>query len=155
MGMSYGYDMAAPRDEETSVSVILPQSRLRSTGGTPMAVDLGMSLIDTDDVYGPCTNEELVGWAWPAATASGRRWATKVGVTVRDNAEAAASPRPVPNGRPEHIRKSIDESLGRLGTDHVDLYQLHRVDPEVPVEESWGALAETMAALPGPQGSRY
>jgi aryl-alcohol dehydrogenase-like predicted oxidoreductase len=49
------------------------------------------------------------------------------------------------NGRPEHIRKSIDDSLRRLGTNHVDLYQLHRVDPEVPLEESWGAMAETVA----------
>jgi aryl-alcohol dehydrogenase-like predicted oxidoreductase len=50
------------------------------------------------------------------------------------------------NNRPEHIRRSIDESLGRLGTDHVDLYYLHRTDPHVPIEESVGALAETVAA---------
>ncbi|WP_369251229.1 aldo/keto reductase [Streptomyces sp. R41] len=134
MGMSYGYDMATPRDEETSVSVIR------------QAIDLGMTLIDTADVYGPYTNEELVGRALADGYRERAVLATKVGVTVRDNAEAAASPRPVPNGRPEHIRKSIDASLRRLGTDHVDLYQLHRVDPEVPIEESWGALAETVAA---------
>jgi aryl-alcohol dehydrogenase-like predicted oxidoreductase len=52
----------------------------------------------------------------------------------------------VRNGRPEHVRASIDDSLRRLGTDHVDLYQLHRVDPEVPIEETWGALAEVVAA---------
>ena len=134
MGMSFGYDMAAPRDEETSVLVIR------------QAIDLGMTLIDTADVYGPYTNEELVGRALADGYRERAVLATKVGVTVRDNAEAAASPRPVPNGRPEHIRKSIDESLRRLGTDHVDLYQLHRVDPEVPLEESWGALAEIVAA---------
>jgi aryl-alcohol dehydrogenase-like predicted oxidoreductase len=50
------------------------------------------------------------------------------------------------NGRPEHVRASIDASLRRLGTDHVDLYQLHRVDPEVPIEETWGAMAEAVAA---------
>jgi aryl-alcohol dehydrogenase-like predicted oxidoreductase len=50
------------------------------------------------------------------------------------------------NGRPEHVRRSIDESLRRLGTDHVDLYQLHRVDPAVPLEETWGAMAEVVAA---------
>src|SRR5262249_28921340 len=50
------------------------------------------------------------------------------------------------NGRPEHVRRSIDGSLRRLGTDHVDLYQLHRVDPQVPLEETWGAMAETVAA---------
>ncbi len=50
------------------------------------------------------------------------------------------------NGRPEHVRAAIDASLERLGTDHVDLYQLHRTDPEVPVEETWGAMAEVVAA---------
>ena len=50
------------------------------------------------------------------------------------------------DGRPEHVRKSIDGSLRRLGTDHVDLYQLHRVDPQVPLEETWGAMAETVVA---------
>jgi aryl-alcohol dehydrogenase-like predicted oxidoreductase len=50
------------------------------------------------------------------------------------------------DGRPEHVREAIDASLRRLGTDHVDLYQLHRVDPDVPVEETWGAMAETVAA---------
>jgi aryl-alcohol dehydrogenase-like predicted oxidoreductase len=52
----------------------------------------------------------------------------------------------VPDGRPEHVRASIDGSLRRLGTDHVDLYQLHRVDPQVPLEETWGAMAEAVAA---------
>ena len=56
------------------------------------------------------------------------------------------SPLIVNNGRPEHVRKSIDDSLRRLDTDHVDLYQLHRVDPKVPVEETWGAMAEALAA---------
>ena len=50
------------------------------------------------------------------------------------------------DGRPEHVREAIDASLRRLGTDHVDLYQLHRVDPDVPLEETWGAMAETVAA---------
>lgn len=50
------------------------------------------------------------------------------------------------DGRPEHVRQSIDASLRRLGTDHVDLYQLHRVDPAVPIEETWGAMAEAVAA---------
>ncbi|MFF4503359.1 aldo/keto reductase [Streptomyces sp. NPDC001401] len=134
MGMSFGYDMATPRDEETSVSVI------------HQAIDLGMTLIDTADIYGPYTNEELVGRALAGGYRERAVLATKVGVTARDNATDIALQGPVPNGRPEHIRKSIDESLRRLGTDHVDLYQLHRVDPEVPIEESWGALAETVAA---------
>jgi hypothetical protein len=61
MGMSFGYDMAAPRDEETSLSVIR------------QAID-GMTLIDTADIYGPCTNEELIAAPWPVATASERYW---------------------------------------------------------------------------------
>lgn len=140
MGMSFGYDMATPRDEERSVSVIR------------QAIDLGMTLIDTADIYGPYTNEELVGHALADGYRERAVLATKVGVTARDNAGDIARQGPVPNGRPEHIRKSIDESLRRLGTDHVDLYQLHRVDPEVPSprggtpQESWGALAETVAA---------
>lgn len=134
MGMSFGYGMAAPRDEETSVSVIR------------QAIDLGMTLIDTADSYGPYTNEELVGRALAGGHRERAVPATKIGVTARDNASAVALPGPVPNGRSEHIRTSIDESLRSLGTDHVDLYQLHRIDPETPVEESWGALAETVAA---------
>jgi aryl-alcohol dehydrogenase-like predicted oxidoreductase len=98
------------------------------------ALDLGVTLIDTADVYGPHTNEELV-----ARALAGRRaeavLATKVGI-VFDDADRRL------DGRPEHIRASIDGSLRRLGVDYVDLYQLHRVDPAVPVEESWGALAD-------------
>ncbi|MEU2740532.1 aldo/keto reductase [Streptomyces sp. NPDC007095] len=68
--------------------------------------------------------------------------ATKVGLVVSDPAGAPGnSPVIVNNSRPEHVRKSIDDSLRRLGTDHVDLYQPHRVDPQVPVEETWGAMA--------------
>ena len=137
MGMTFSYDMETPRDETTSVTVIR------------QALDLGMTLIDTADAYGPYTNEELVG----RALADGHReravLATKVGL-LADSPQAAdprsASPGLSRDGRPEHVRASIDGSLGRLGTDHVDLYQLHRVDPRVPLEETWGAMAETVAA---------
>jgi aryl-alcohol dehydrogenase-like predicted oxidoreductase len=105
------------------------------------AIDLGCTLIDTADVYGPYHNEELVGRAL-----AGRRdevvLATKVGITVED----IATRRMGRNGTPEHIRASIDGSLQRLGVDHVDLYYLHRPDPDVPIEESVGALAEAVAA---------
>jgi aryl-alcohol dehydrogenase-like predicted oxidoreductase len=105
------------------------------------AIDLGCTLIDTSDVYGPHTNEELVGRAL-----AGRRdevvLATKVGLTVED----VAPRRLGRNGTPDHISASIDGSLQRLGVDHVDLYYLHRPDPEVPIEESVGALAEAVAA---------
>ncbi len=128
MGMTFSYDMETPRDEATSISVIHG------------ALDLGMTLIDTADAYGPHTNEELVGRAL-----AGRReravLATKVGL-LADSVEAVnpggSSPGAGRDGRPEHVRRSIDGSLRRLRTDHVDLYQLHRVDPQVPLEETWG-----------------
>jgi aryl-alcohol dehydrogenase-like predicted oxidoreductase len=137
MGMTASYDMETPRDAATSIGVI------------HQALDLGMTLIDTADAYGPFTNEELVG----RALADGRRersvLATKVGLVMGASNSPPAfgptSPGAGRNGRPEHVRQSIDDSLRRLRTDHVDLYQLHRVDPEVPVEETWGAMAETVA----------
>lgn len=137
MGMTFSYDMETPRDEATSIAVIR------------QALDLGMTLIDTADVYGPHTNEELVGRALAGGHRDRAVLATKVGI-VRDSVETAdpsnSSADRALDGRPEYIRASIDGSLRRLGTDHVDLYQLHRVDPQVPLEESWGAMAETVAA---------
>jgi aryl-alcohol dehydrogenase-like predicted oxidoreductase len=105
------------------------------------ALEIGVDLLDTSDVYGPHTNEELVGEA-----IEGRRdrafVATKVGLVHRS--EGAFDIRP--NGQPEHVRAAIDASLSRLRVDHVDLWQLHRVDPEVPLEETWGAMAEQAKA---------
>ncbi|HWK27070.1 MAG TPA: aldo/keto reductase, partial [Solirubrobacter sp.] len=124
MGMSWAYG-AAERDEAESIATI------------HRALELGVVLLDTADVYGPYTNEELVGRA-----IAGRRddvvLATKCGFVVRDIAEYVLDR----DGRPEHVRSAIEGSLRRLGTDHVDLYQLHRVDPNVPLEETWGAMAE-------------
>ena len=125
MGMSWAYG-AAERDDEVSRSVVR------------RALDLGVTLIDTADVYGPFTNEELVGSAL-----AGRRdeafLATKCGLVVGKGGVGK-------DGRPEHVRAAIDASLQRLGTDRVDLWQLHRVDPDVPVEETWGAMAEQVQA---------
>jgi aryl-alcohol dehydrogenase-like predicted oxidoreductase len=130
MGMSWAYG-AAERDDDQSVAVL------------HRALDLGVTLIDTADVYGPFTNEELVGRAL-----AGRRdeafLATKAGLVVAERPERAS--RFERNGRPEHVRTAIDASLCRLGTDRVDLWQLHRVDPDVPVEETWGAMAEAVTA---------
>ncbi|MCF1506672.1 aldo/keto reductase [Streptomyces glomeratus] len=124
MGMSWGYDELG-RDDNESVAVIRH------------AVELGVDLIDTADQYGPFTNELLVGKAL-----KGYRdrvlLATKGGLVVDD----PATYRSHRDGRPEYLRAAVDASLKRLGVDHVDLYQLHRIDPAVPVEESWGALAE-------------
>jgi aryl-alcohol dehydrogenase-like predicted oxidoreductase len=137
MGMTHSYDLETPRDNATSVAVI------------HQALDLGMTLIDTADVYGPYTNEELVGRALAGGHRDRAVLATKVGL-VSDTVQVAnpgnSSPGAARNGRPEHVRQSIDASLRRLSTDHVDLYQLHRVDPQVPLEDTWGAMAQTVAA---------
>jgi aryl-alcohol dehydrogenase-like predicted oxidoreductase len=99
------------------------------------AVELGINLIDTADSYGPEVSERLIGETlrpYPA----GLLIATKGGFE---------RPRPGgwrPNGRPEHLRNACDGSLRRLGLERIDLYQLHTVDPQVPFEESVGALAE-------------
>jgi aryl-alcohol dehydrogenase-like predicted oxidoreductase len=128
MGMTWAYG-ATERDEAESIATI------------HRALELGVNLLDTADMYGPYTNEELVGRA-----ISGHRdqavLATKCGLVVEDAAEYVLGR----NGRPEHVREAIDGSLRRLRTDFVDLYQLHRVDPEVPLEETWGAMAELVAA---------
>jgi len=128
MGMSWGYG-SAERDDERSIAVIR------------RALELGVTLIDTSDIYGPFDNEVLVGRAL-----EGRRdeavLATKGGLVI-DDAETGAMHR---NGRPEHMTEALDASLMRLAVDHVDLYQLHRIDPGVPVEETWGAMAEAVDA---------
>jgi aryl-alcohol dehydrogenase-like predicted oxidoreductase len=135
MGMTHAYDIGGARDEATSIAVI------------HQALELGVTLIDTADVYGPYTNEELVGRALTGSHRENAVLATKCGLTTVDQTSGpGGTPRIAPNGRPEHIRASIDDSLRRLQTDHVDLYQLHRVDPEVPLADTWGAMAETVAA---------
>jgi len=122
MGMSEFYGRA---DEGEAIATI------------HRALDLGVTLVDTADMYGPYTNEELVGRA-----IAGRReevvLATKFGI-VRDADDPS---RRGVEGRPEYVRKSIEGSLGRLGVDHVDLYYQHRVDPDTPIEDTVGAMAE-------------
>ncbi len=129
MGMSWAYG-PGERDDDASVGVL------------HRALELGVTLIDTSDVYGPFHNEELVGRAL-ADRREEAVLATKGGL-VADR--SSARPSISRNGRPEHLRDALDASLRRLQTDHVDLYQLHRTDPDVPVEESWGALAEAVGA---------
>jgi len=126
MGMSEFY---GPTNEAEAIATI------------HRALELGITLLDTSDVYGPFTNEELVGRA-----IRGRRdrviLATKCGI-VRDPKNRAFR---AVNGSPDYIRQACEASLGRLGVDHVDLYQLHRLDPNVPIEESVGAMAELVRA---------
>jgi aryl-alcohol dehydrogenase-like predicted oxidoreductase len=126
MGMSEFYGST---DEDEAVATIR------------QALNLGVTLIDTADVYGPYTNEQLVG----AAVADRRDevvLATKFGL-VRDLRDPRA--RGV-NGRPEYVIDACDASLRRLGLDHIDLYYQHRVDPDVPIEETVGAMASLIDA---------
>ncbi|WP_454840541.1 aldo/keto reductase [Pseudomonas hormoni] len=105
------------------------------------ALELGINLLDTADMYGPHTNEELIGKA-----IVGKRdhvfLASKFGI-VRDPANPSA--RGV-NGRPDYIRASIDGTLKRLGVETLDLYYQHRIDPQVAIEETVGAMAELVKA---------
>jgi len=126
MGMSEFYGSA---DEGEAVATI------------HRALDLGVTLLDTSDSYGPRTNEQLVGRA-----IADRRdevvLATKFGI-VRDPNDPSA--RGV-NGRPEYVHRACDASLRRLAVEHIDLYYQHRVDPDVPIEETVGAMAELVDA---------
>ncbi|MDO9607562.1 MAG: aldo/keto reductase [Brevundimonas sp.] len=121
MGMSAFYGGA---DEARSISVI------------HRALDLGVTLFDTAEMYGPHTNEMLVGKAL-----KDRRdqafIATKFGINY--NADRSKL---LVDGSPANVRRAIEGSLQRLGVDHVDLYYLHRVDPDTPIEETVGAMAE-------------
>jgi aryl-alcohol dehydrogenase-like predicted oxidoreductase len=123
MGMSEFY---GPRSETESLRVI------------ERAIALGVTLLDTADAYGLGENERLVGKA-----IRGKRervvLATKFGI-VRDPANPAGERRI--NGRPEYVKSSCEASLQRLGVDHIDLYYQHRVDVDVPIEETVGAMAE-------------
>jgi aryl-alcohol dehydrogenase-like predicted oxidoreductase len=128
MTMSWAY-FDPTSSEEESVAVL------------QRALDLGVSFFDTSDVYGPFTNEELVGRALQGRQGDAVL-ATKVGLVVGANGGYPL----LPDGRPEHIRTAVVDSLRRLGTDAIDLYYLHRVDPEVPFEEQWGTLSELVEA---------
>src|SRR6476646_8634968 len=109
------------------------------------ALELGVNFIDTAQLYGPLTNESLVGRA-----VAGHREdyviATKFNRRMDDAVPGDMSTVGPSDGSAEHVRSSIDGSLQRLGTDYVDLYYQHRVDPNVPIEETVGALAELVAA---------
>ncbi|MEU5213016.1 aldo/keto reductase [Streptomyces sp. NPDC020742] len=102
------------------------------------ALDRGCSLLDTADMYGPFTNELLVGRVLKERRAEAFV-STKCGLLVGEQHIVA-------NGRPGYVKRACDASLRRLQTDRIDLYQLHRADPEVPIEETWGAMAELVAA---------
>ena len=106
------------------------------------ALDLGVTMLDTADVYGPHVSEQVVGQAI-ASRHDDAVVATKFGILRAGPVEPGV--RQV-DGRPTYVRSSIDGSLARLGLDHVDLYYLHRPDPDVAIEETVGAMAELVAA---------
>jgi aryl-alcohol dehydrogenase-like predicted oxidoreductase len=122
MPMTYGY-APGERDDSEAIRVI------------HRALELGITLFDTADAYGPFSNERLLGRAL-----AGRREqaliATKCGLIVQPDGKFGR------NGRPEHVRKACEDSLTRLGTDVIDLYLLHRVDPEVPLADTWAAMTD-------------
>jgi aryl-alcohol dehydrogenase-like predicted oxidoreductase len=126
MGMSEFYGSA---DESEALATIR------------LALDLGVNFLDTSDMYGPYTNEQLVGEA-----IADRRdevvLATKFGITRDPNDPTIRGV----NGRPEYVMRACDASLRRLAVDHIDLYYQHRVDPDVPIEETVGAMAELVDA---------
>ncbi|MFD7733931.1 aldo/keto reductase [Kitasatospora phosalacinea] len=121
MGMSHGYTGAGTDDDQSIRTV-------------HRALELGVTLLDTAEVYGPYTNEELVGRAL-----KGRRdqvvLATKFGLISHTGRQGTDS-------SPANVRAAVEGSLKRLGTDRIDLYYQHRVDPGTPIEETVGALAE-------------
>jgi aryl-alcohol dehydrogenase-like predicted oxidoreductase len=127
MGMSAFYGTA---DEGEAIATI------------HRAIELGCTFLDTAEMYGPFKNEELLGKAL-----EGRRdevvLATKFGIRFAPTEDNPTNR--VLDGSPENVRRSIDGSLKRLGTDHVDLYYLHRVDPGTPIEETVGAMAELVS----------
>src|SRR5688572_16667695 len=123
MGMSQSYGTPDERDERESIATI------------HRALELGVTFLDTAEVYGPYTNEELLGRAL-----QGRRdraiVATKFGFRIEDGSAAGV------DSRPERIRDAVEGSLRRLSTDRIDLLYQHRVDPQVPIEEVVGTMAE-------------
>src|ERR1700729_2782113 len=126
MGMTWAY---GPGDEKSGLATI------------HRALELGITFLDTAEVYGPYTNERLVG----AAIAGHRdqfEIATKFGFVINPDAPSDRTT----DGSPENVHRACEDSLERLGVDHIDLFYQHRVDPNVPIEETVGAMAALVQA---------
>ena len=125
MGMSFAYGSGDDAESRATLA---------------RALELGVNFLDTADIYGPHTNEQLLG-----RFLKGRRGevflATKFGIKLGSDPAARGT-----DGRPEYVHAACDASLQRLGTDHVDLYYQHRVDKNVPIEDTVGAMAELVGA---------
>ncbi|HEY7483528.1 MAG TPA: aldo/keto reductase [Streptosporangiaceae bacterium] len=127
MGMTYAYGSG---DEQAGLATI------------QRALELGVTLLDTAEVYGPHTNERLVGQAI-AGHRDEYQIATKFGFSF--DPDDPYGPRGL-DGTPENVRRACEGSLERLGTDHIDLYYQHRIDPDVPIEDTVGAMSELVQA---------
>src|SRR3954463_1335344 len=134
MGMSAFY---GETDEEESIATI------------QRALELGIDFMDTAQIYGPLTNEELVGKA-----IEGKRDQYVIASNFQRNLDEAVpgdmSTLGEIDGSPENVRKTIDGTLQRLGIEQIDLYYQHRVDPDIEIEETVGAMAELVEAGKGP-----
>jgi aryl-alcohol dehydrogenase-like predicted oxidoreductase len=126
MGMS---DFYGHRDDEESAATLL------------RALDLGITFLDTADTYGIGDNEELIG-----KTIKGRRDEVFLATKFANRRTKAEPNKWIIDGRPEWVKQACDDSLQRLGMDYIDLYYQHRVDPNVPIEETVGAMAELVKA---------
>lgn len=135
MSMSMSYGDAAERNEAESIATI------------HRAIDLGCTFLDTAEVYGPFTNEDLLGRALAQVHGARDRVviATKFGFRIGSNAPLAAAPTSGLDSSPANIRRAVEGSLRRLRTDRIDLLYQHRVDPDVPIEETVGAMSELVA----------
>ncbi|MEV0258976.1 aldo/keto reductase [Streptomyces sp. NPDC050732] len=132
MPMSWAYTGSRQRGDASVRTVHAALDAVGAAGGG------GGLLLDTADMYGPFTNELLIGRVLKERRAEAFV-STKCGLLVGEQHIVA-------NGRPGYVKRACDASLRRLQTETIDLYQLHRADPEVPIEETWGAMAELVAA---------
>jgi aryl-alcohol dehydrogenase-like predicted oxidoreductase len=121
MGMSAFY---GARDEAESLATL------------HRAVELGITFLDTAEIYGPFLNEQLLAKAFPGAARDQVFIATKFGLEVTDEGAPVGL-----NGSPAYVRKAVERSLRHLGTDHIDLYYVHRIDPNTPIEDTVGEMS--------------